>query len=82
MSLYFQEVLWGNSDKAVCHPEIAVYGMYLIKNFNIDDRWIIFFLRNQGDFASVDFPVNFDALIYIFLKTVKTGLLRDLQTFP
>lgn len=81
-SLYFQGVLWGNSDKAVCNHEIAVYGMYFVKNFNIDDRWIIFFSQNQGGLDSVDFSVNFDALIYIFLITVKTGLLRDRQTFP
>lgn len=67
-NLYFQGVLWGNSDKAVCYQEIAVYGMYLIKNFNIGDRWIGFFSQNQGDFSSMNFLVNFDYLIYIFFE--------------
>lgn len=41
-----------------------------------------FFSQNQGGLDSMDFSVNFDALIYIFLITVKTELLRDRQTFP
>lgn len=45
--------------------------MYPVKNFNTDDRWIIFFPQNQGGFASVHFPVNFDAPIYIFWKLLK-----------
>lgn len=82
-SLYFQGVLWGISDKAVCYHEIAVHGTYLVKNLNIDNGlgWV-FSSESRGFFPGVDFLISFDALIYIFLRTVKTGLLRDRQTFP
>lgn len=61
-SLNFQGVLWGNSDKAVCYHEIACT-LSRISTLMTDG---LFLSQNQGDFASMDFPVNFDALIYIF----------------
>lgn len=57
----------GNSGKAACYHEIAVYRAYTIKNYGINDIWIIFSL-NQGYFASMGFPVNSDAFIYSFLE--------------
>lgn len=69
-TLYFQGVRWGTSGKAVCYYEIAAYRMYNIKNYSINDIWIIFSL-NQCYFAGVDFPVDFDAFIYIFRKLLK-----------